>query len=64
MIQRGDKSVYIRQEYHERLTRIIQVIGGDKIPLYDYLDNIIEHHFELFEKAITEEYSEKSKPFF
>ncbi|MVZ64219.1 DUF3408 domain-containing protein, partial [Sphingobacterium humi] len=27
MTRRGDKSIYIRQEYHERLSRIVQVIG-------------------------------------
>lgn len=64
MSRRGDKSIYIRQEYHERLSRIVQVIGEDKIPLYAYLDNILEHHFEVFEKAITEDFNEKFKPIF
>jgi len=64
MTKRGDKSIYIRQEYHERLSRIIQVIGKDQIPLYAYLDNILEHHFEIFEKAITEDFNEKFKPIF
>jgi len=64
MIKRGDKSIYIRQEYHERLSRIVQVIGKDAIPLYAYLDNILEHHFEQFEKAITDDFNEKYKPIF
>jgi hypothetical protein len=64
MTKRGDKSIYIRQEYHERLSRIVQVIGKDEIPLYAYLDNILEHHFELFEKAITDDFNEKFKPIF
>lgn len=64
MIKRGDKSIYIRQEYHERLSRIVRVIGEDKIPLYAYLDNILKHHFELFEKTITEDFNEKYKPIF
>lgn len=64
MMKRGDKSIYIRQEYHERLTRIVQVIGKDAIPLYAYLDNILEHHFELFEKAITDDFNENFKPIF
>lgn len=64
MTKRGDKSIYIRQEYHERLSRIVQVIGKDQIPLYAYLDNILEHHFELFEKAITDDFNEKFKPIF
>lgn len=64
MTKRGDKSIYIRQEYHERLSRIVQVIGKDAIPLYAYLDNILEHHFEMFEKAITDDFNEKFKPLF
>jgi hypothetical protein len=64
MTKRGDKSIYIRQEYHERLSRIVQVIGKDAIPLYAYLDNILEHHFEMFEKAITDDFNEKFKPIF
>jgi len=64
MTKRGEKSIYIRSEYHERLSRIVQVIGQDKIPLYAYLDNILEHHFEMFEKAITDDFNEKFKPIF
>lgn len=64
MTKRGDKSIYIRKEYHERLSRIIQVIGKDEIPLYAYLDNILEHHFELFEEAITSDFNEHFKPLF
>ena len=64
MTKRGDKSIYIRQEYHERLSRIVQVIGKDDLPLYAYLDNILEHHFEVFEKAITADFNEKFKPIF
>ncbi|RQO37683.1 conjugal transfer protein TraB [Chryseobacterium sp. KBW03] len=64
MNRRGEKSIYIRPEYHERLSRIVQVIGEDKIPLYAYLDNILNHHFELFEKAITDDFNDKFKPIF
>lgn len=64
MTKRGDKSIYIRKEYHERLSRIIQVIGKDEIPLYAYLDNILEHHFELFEETITSDFNEHFKPLF
>lgn len=62
--KRGDKSIYIRQEYHERLSRIVQVIGKDEIPLYAYLDNILEYHFVLFEKPITKDFNQKFKPLF
>lgn len=64
MTKRGDKSIYIRKEYHERLSRIIQVVGKDEIPLYAYLDNILQHHFKLFEDEITSDFNEHFKPLF
>lgn len=64
MAKRGEKSIYLRSEYHERLTRITQIIGGDKIPLYAYLDNILSHHFDLFEALLTQEFEAKRKPLF
>ncbi|MCD9855593.1 DUF3408 domain-containing protein [Epilithonimonas sp. JDS] len=64
MTKRGDKSIYIRAEYHERLSRIIQIIADDQIPLYAYLDNILAHHFEMFEKEITDDFNNKYRPIF
>jgi hypothetical protein len=64
MTKRGDKSIYIRAEYHERLSRIIQTIADDQIPLYAYLDNILAHHFEMFEKEITDDFNNKYRPIF
>nr|WP_245895726.1 DUF3408 domain-containing protein [Flavobacterium album] len=59
---RSGKSVYIRPEYHERLTRIVQVIGGDRISLYSYLDNVLSHHFGEFSAEITRNFNESYKP--
>lgn len=64
MQKRGNKSIYLSPEHHERLTRIVQIIGDDKIPLFAYLNNILEHYFELFEKAIKEDFNAKYKPIF
>jgi hypothetical protein len=64
MTKRGDKSIYIRQEYHERLSRIVQVIGKDAIPLYAYLDNILEHHFEILKKPLPMISTKSLNPFF
>ena len=61
MQQRGNKSIYVSPEHHERLTRIMQIIGNDKIPLYAYLNNILEHHFSMFEEPINKEFKEKYK---
>lgn len=64
MQKRGSKSIYLHPEHHERLTRIVQIIGEDKIPLFAYLNNILDHHFNVFEKMITEEFNEKYKSLF
>ncbi|AZA60185.1 DUF3408 domain-containing protein [Chryseobacterium indoltheticum] len=64
MTKRGDKSIYIRPEYHERLSRIIQIIADDQIPLYAYLDNILAYHFEMFEEEITDDFNSKYRPIF
>lgn len=64
MTKRGDKSIYIRPEYHERLSRIIQIIAEDQIPLYAYLDNILAYHFETFEEEITDDFNSKYRPIF
>lgn len=61
---RGSKSIYLSPEHHERLTRIVQVIGDDKIPLFAYLNNILEHHFKLYENEITKEFRGKYKSLF
>ena len=59
---RDGKTVYIRPEFHEKLTRIIQVIGEDKITIYAYLDNLLDFHFQEFGEQITKSYNEKYKP--
>jgi hypothetical protein len=59
---RNGKSVYIRPEFHERLSRIVQVIGEDKLSLYAYLDNVLEYHFEEFGEQIVTSFNEKYKP--
>ncbi|WP_026769720.1 DUF3408 domain-containing protein [Asinibacterium sp. OR53] len=59
---RYGKSVYIRPDFHEKLTRIVQVIGEDKITIYAYLDNLLEYHFQEFGEDITKSFNEKYKP--
>ena len=64
MQKRGNKSIYLSLEHHEGLTRIVQIIGDDKIPLFAYLNNILEYHFKVFEDMITKEFNEKYKNLF
>lgn len=59
---RDGKTVYIRPEFHQKLTRIIHVIGQDKISIYAYLDNLLDHHFQEFSEQITKSYNQNYKP--
>jgi hypothetical protein len=61
---RNGKSVYIRPDFHEKMSRIVQVIGEDKITIYAYLDNLLEYHFQEFGEQITKSYNDKHKPIF
>lgn len=64
MGKRGDKSIYVSDEHHTRLSRILNVIGEGRLPLYALLDNILRHHFSLFEEMLIKEFDDKSKPLF
>lgn len=59
---RDGKTVYIRPDFHEKLSRIIQVIGEDKITIYAYLDNLLDYHFQEFGEQITKSFNDKYKP--
>ncbi|UVD79378.1 DUF3408 domain-containing protein [Myroides albus] len=58
------KTVYIRPESHKKLTRIVEVIGENKVSVYAYLYNLLEHHFNELEQEITISFNEKNKPIF
>lgn len=64
MKSRGDKAIYVRPEYHKKLTHIVKIIGADEIPLYALLDNILKHHFDLYSEEILQDYNRKIKPIF
>ena len=59
---RDGKTVYIRPDFHEKLSRIVQVIGEDKITIYGYLDNLLDYHFQEFGEQITKSFNDKYKP--
>lgn len=54
---RDGKTVYIQPSFHEKLSRIAQVIGEDKLTIYAYLNNVLEHHFQEFGEQITKSFN-------
>jgi len=61
---RFGKHVPIRQEYHERIQKIVRVIGKDEISIFNYIDNVLSQHFEDFQEDIVKLYNEKNKNIF
>lgn len=47
------KAIYVRPEFHQRIQRIVRLLGDDKISMYSYLDRVLEHHFASFDEEIT-----------
>lgn len=56
---RSGKAVYIRREFHDRIMRIVQTIGFNKLSLFSYLDNVLEHHFNTYQEDISELYHKR-----
>lgn len=61
---RKGKQVYIRQDYHDRILKIIQVIGKNEVSIASYLDNVLTQHFETYQDEITESYHKHLKSVF
>lgn len=61
---RSGKVVYIRKEYHDRILKIVRVIGENEQSLFSYLDNVLEHHFAMFQDDITELYRKRNTDIF
>jgi hypothetical protein len=57
---RFGKSVYIRKEYHDRISQIISVIGGNEVSLFGYIDNVLAHHFNNFQEDIIRSFRKKT----
>jgi hypothetical protein len=56
---RFGKTVYIRKEYHDRISQIVTVIGGKEVSLFGYIDNVLKNHFKNYEDDITQCFRKK-----
>ena len=61
---RSGKVVYIRKEHHDRIMKIVRVIGENEFSLFNYLDNILEHHFATYQDEITKLYRKRNTDVF
>lgn len=53
-ISRIGKTINIRPEFHERILLITQMIGGNKISIFSYIDNILKTHLDDYQEIIDD----------
>jgi len=58
---RQGKQVCIRKDHHDRILKIIQVVGKNEVSIASYMDNVLAHHFATFQGEITELYDERKE---
>jgi len=62
-LQRGElksrQSVYISKEIHEKVSKIVSVLGGKELSVGGYIDNVLWQHFETYMNEINELYEKK-----
>lgn len=61
---RSGKTVYLCQEHHDRISKILHVIGKKEVSLFSYIYNVMEHHFATFQEDITELYEKNIERIF
>ena len=50
------KQVYIRKEYHDRILKMLHIIGGNEVTIAGFLDNVLTYHFTQFQDEIAESF--------
>lgn len=58
---RSGKLVSIREKYHDRIAKIVQVIGKKEVSIFSYIDNVLNHHFDIFQNEIAELYNKNNE---
>ncbi len=61
---RSGKTAYISKEHHERIIKMLHVIGKNEVSLFDFLHNVLEHHFSTYKGDITDLYDKNIEQVF
>lgn len=62
IVARYGKSAYIAPGFHEKISRIVFILGKGKITISDYLNNVLKKHFEDYYEQIRVMHNEMIKP--
>lgn len=45
-VARNGKTVYISEDFHKKISRIVFILGDGKITISDYMYNVLKQHFQ------------------
>ncbi len=54
---RFGKTIAIRRDHHRKIQQIVQIEGEDQITIFNYIDNVLEHHLKHYDKEMSEIYN-------
>ncbi|MFC4685832.1 MULTISPECIES: DUF3408 domain-containing protein [Bacteroidota] len=60
-LARNGKTVYISEEFHQNISRIVFMLGDGKITISDYLYSVLKQHFQDCGEDIKTLYNETQK---
>ena len=60
---RPRKQIYIRDETHERIMKLVNIVGNGQVSMSSYIDNIINNHFNVHNAEIKAAFEEGIKAY-
>lgn len=55
------RSVYVSNNTHEKLTRLVALLGNGKATVSSYVEAVLQNHFEAHKDEINELYTQNLK---
>lgn len=60
---RPRKQIYIREDTHERIMKLVKIVGKGQVSMSSYIDNIINEHFNVHAAEIKAAFEEGIKAY-
>lgn len=60
---RPRKQIYIREETHERIMKLVNIVGKGQVSMASFIDNIINEHFAIHAAEIKAAFEEGIKAY-
>lgn len=54
---RQEKTTYLREEFYNRIMKIILLYGNPRLSVFAYIDAVLEYHFEVYKQDIMDIYN-------